>query len=74
MIDRNELKHCFRKLEVSFTEEEIDDFFNACDISEDFGMKFNEFIVLLCLVYLLQEDQSEAEVVSLFLHSIKLLN
>lgn len=66
VIDHNELKHCFRKLEISFTEEEVDDFFKACDINENMGMKFNEFIVLLCLVYLLQEDQPKTGVVSLF--------
>ncbi|GJN38801.1 hypothetical protein PR202_gb27876 [Eleusine coracana subsp. coracana] len=51
-IDKEELKHCFQKLEISFTEEEITDLFEACDINEDMGMKFNEFIVFLCLVYL----------------------
>lgn len=55
-IDPEELKHCFRKLEISFSEEEISELFEACDINEDMGMKFNEFIVLLCLVYLLKED------------------
>ncbi|XP_010244812.1 PREDICTED: probable calcium-binding protein CML21 [Nelumbo nucifera] len=55
-IDPEELKHCFHKLEISFTEEEISDLFEACDIHENMGMKFNEFIVLLCLVYLLKED------------------
>lgn len=64
VIDHNELKHCFRKLEVTFSEEEIDDFFKACDINEDMGMKFNEFIVLLCLVYLLQEDPSNTQLKS----------
>ncbi|XP_058114579.1 probable calcium-binding protein CML21 isoform X2 [Magnolia sinica] len=57
-IDPEELKHCFHKLEVKFTEEEINDLFEACDINEkaNLGMKFNEFIVLLCLVYLLYDD------------------
>ncbi|KAI3466372.1 hypothetical protein Pfo_023035 [Paulownia fortunei] len=55
-IDPQELKHCFRKLEMNFTDEEINDLFEACDINEDMRMKFNEFIVLLCLVYLLKED------------------
>ncbi|XP_042488866.1 probable calcium-binding protein CML21 [Macadamia integrifolia] len=55
-IDPEELKHCFHKLEISFTEEEISDLFEACDVNENMGMKFNEFIVLLCLVYLLKED------------------
>ncbi|OVA19695.1 EF-hand domain [Macleaya cordata] len=55
-IDPGELKHCFEKLEITFTEEEISDLFEGCDINENMGMKFNEFIVLLCLVYLLKED------------------
>ncbi|KAL5177274.1 putative calcium-binding protein CML21 [Glycine soja] len=55
-IDQEELKKCFSKLEISFSEEEINDLFEACDINEDMGMKFNEFIVLLCVVYLLKND------------------
>ncbi|KAK1311407.1 putative calcium-binding protein CML21 [Acorus calamus] len=54
-IDQEELKHCFHKLEVSFSDDEIRDLFEACDINANMGMKFNEFIVLLCLVYLLRE-------------------
>ncbi|XP_047334921.1 probable calcium-binding protein CML21 [Impatiens glandulifera] len=57
-VDQEELKHCFHKLEVNFTEEEINDLFQACDINEDMGIKFNEFIVLLCLVYLLKDKSS----------------
>lgn len=63
-IDHEELKKCFQKLEISFTEEEIDDLFQACDINEDMGMKFNEFIVLLCLVYLLKDDPAALHSVS----------
>ncbi|PIA58237.1 hypothetical protein AQUCO_00500289v1 [Aquilegia coerulea] len=55
-IDHEELKHCFHKLEINSTEEEISDLFEACDINENMGMKFNEFIVLLCLVHLLKDD------------------
>nr|ACN85218.1 calcium ion binding protein [Oryza punctata] len=62
-IDKQELKHCFQKLEISFTEEEINELFEACDINEDMGMKFNEFIVFLCLIYLLNEPAvSEAKI------------
>lgn len=57
-IDQEEMKKCFHKLGISFTEEEITEFFVACDINEDMGIKFNEFIVLLCLVYLLKDDQT----------------
>lgn len=63
-IDQEEMKKCFRKLEISFTEEEINDLFQACDINEDMGMKFNEFIVLLSLVYLLKDGQNTLQTVS----------
>ncbi|XP_054799772.1 probable calcium-binding protein CML21 [Prosopis cineraria] len=56
VIDQEELKKCFSKLDISSTEEEIKDLFEACDINDDMGMKFNEFIVLLCLVYLFKDD------------------
>jgi hypothetical protein len=54
-IDQQELKHCFQKLDIESTDEEIKDLFQACDIYEHMGMKFNEFIVFLCLVYLLND-------------------
>ncbi|OMO83854.1 Calcium-binding EF-hand [Corchorus capsularis] len=60
-IDHEELKKCLRKLDVSFTDEEINDLFKACDINEDMGVKFNEFIVLLCLVYLLKDNATALE-------------
>nr|GEW65792.1 probable calcium-binding protein CML21 [Tanacetum cinerariifolium] len=55
-IDPKELNHCFRKLEIDFTDEEINDLFEECDINHDMGINFKEFIVLLCLVYLLKND------------------
>ncbi|KAL1563028.1 putative calcium-binding protein cml21 [Salvia divinorum] len=55
-IDPQELKNCFHKLEINFTDEEIDGLFEECDINDDMRITFNEFIVLLCLVYLLQKD------------------
>ena len=58
------MKKCFQKLGISFTEEEIGDFFNACDFNDDMGIKFSEFIVLLCLVYLLKDDQAALHTVS----------
>ncbi|CAL5023396.1 unnamed protein product [Urochloa decumbens] len=54
-IDQQELKHCFQKLGIESTDDEIKDLFQACDIYEHMGMKFNEFIVFLCLVYLLND-------------------
>ncbi|GJX12369.1 probable calcium-binding protein CML21 [Tanacetum coccineum] len=55
-IDPKELNHCFRKLEIDFTDEEINDLFEECDINHDMGINFKEFVVLLCLVYLLKND------------------
>ncbi|KAH0902358.1 hypothetical protein HID58_041861 [Brassica napus] len=43
-IDHTELKNCFRKLEISFEEDEINDLFEACDINEDMGITFTEFV------------------------------
>lgn len=63
-IDHEELKKCFHKLEIESTEEEINDLFDACDINDEMGMKFNEFIVLLCLVYLLKDDPTALRAVS----------
>ncbi|KAK9024787.1 hypothetical protein V6N11_004940 [Hibiscus sabdariffa] len=60
-IDHQELKKCLHELGVCFTEEEINDLFKACDIDEDMGIKFNEFVVLLCLVHLLRDDAAEFE-------------
>ncbi|KAK9080718.1 hypothetical protein SSX86_000476 [Deinandra increscens subsp. villosa] len=60
-IDLKELKHCFEKLQVIFTNEEINDIFKTCDLNEDMGISFNEFIVLLCLVYLLKKDHAASQ-------------
>ena len=44
------------------TDEETEGLFEACDIRKKKGMKFNEFIVLLCLVYLLQKPSPDQTV------------
>ena len=72
-IDYEELKKSFHKLEISCTEEEINDLFQACDINEDKGIDFNEFIVLLCLVYLLKDDAATLHAVSWNLLSVQFL-
>ncbi|XP_071697752.1 probable calcium-binding protein CML21 [Rutidosis leptorrhynchoides] len=60
-IDPKELNNCFRKLEIDFTDEEINDIFKECDINDDMGIGFKEFIVLLCLVYLLKKDSASTK-------------
>lgn len=59
-IDREELKKCINKLHFHVKEEEIDDLFDSCDVDEKEGIQFNEFIVLLCLLYLLVDSSSSS--------------
>ncbi|KAI9114974.1 hypothetical protein K1719_013987 [Acacia pycnantha] len=61
-IDYNELKKCFEQLQVHLPEEEIKDLFHYCDIDGSKGIQFNEFIGLLCLIYLLEEHSSSDNV------------
>ncbi|KAL4307976.1 hypothetical protein GQ457_01G007510 [Hibiscus cannabinus] len=52
-----------RKCKAVFQQfdEEITDLFDACDINQDMGIKFNEFIVLLCFVHLLKDNANGHE-------------
>lgn len=52
-INREELRKCLQDLQIECTDNEINDLFESCDLSGKKGMKFNEFIVILCLIYLL---------------------
>ncbi|KAM0052934.1 putative EF-hand domain-containing protein [Helianthus debilis subsp. tardiflorus] len=53
IVDREELTKCLQKLQFDCTEQEINDLFESCDLGRNKGMKFNEFVVVLCLIYLL---------------------
>lgn len=57
-IDMEELKKCLQNLQLNLKEEEVEDLFHSCDIDQSEGIQFNEFIVLLCLIYLLVEHSS----------------
>ncbi|KAF9606791.1 hypothetical protein IFM89_028167 [Coptis chinensis] len=57
-IDREELKKCLITLQLHLTENEIEDLFQSCDVNGNKGIQFNEFIVLLCLIYLLMEPSA----------------
>ncbi|KAI4338348.1 hypothetical protein L6164_016687 [Bauhinia variegata] len=57
-IDQNELKICLEQLQLHLPEKEIEDIFHYCDIDESEGIQFNEFIVLLCVIYLLEQPPS----------------
>ncbi|KAK1413695.1 hypothetical protein QVD17_35472 [Tagetes erecta] len=58
IIDREELTKCLQKLRFECTEQEINDLFESCDLGKNKGMKFNEFVVVLCLIYLLAGTSS----------------
>lgn len=64
-IDLEELKKCLQKLELHLTAEEIEDLFHSCDMDGSEGIQFNEFIVLLCLIYLLKEPSSSHNVITI---------
>nr|GMD80588.1 probable calcium-binding protein CML22 isoform X1 [Ipomoea batatas] len=57
-IDRDELKKCLQKLQFHVGEEEIDELFRSCDVDDNEKIQFHEFIVLLCLIYLLMDAPS----------------
>lgn len=59
-IDRDELRHCLEKLHVKLNEEEMEELFHSCDIDGSEGIQFNEFIVLLCLIYILKIPSSSS--------------
>ncbi|XP_077228825.1 calcium-binding EF-hand family protein [Tasmannia lanceolata] len=61
-IDREELKKCLQKLQVHLTEKEIADLYDSCDVDGNEGIQFNEFIVLLCLIYLLMKPTSTSNI------------
>ncbi|KAK9288456.1 hypothetical protein L1049_016913 [Liquidambar formosana] len=63
-IDLEELKKCLQKLQVHLTEKEIEDLFHSCDIDGSEGIQFNEFIVLLCLIYLLMDPSTSPNTTS----------
>ncbi|KAK6122773.1 hypothetical protein DH2020_043471 [Rehmannia glutinosa] len=45
-IDNEELKKCLHTLEFNVKDEEIDDLFSSCDMDENEGIQFKEFITL----------------------------
>ncbi|KAK7256238.1 hypothetical protein RIF29_29677 [Crotalaria pallida] len=54
-LEPNELEKFLEHLHLHLPEEDIENLFHYCDIDGSKGIQFNEFIVLLCLIHLLQE-------------------
>uniref|UniRef100_A0ACD5VJB8 Uncharacterized protein n=1 Tax=Avena sativa TaxID=4498 RepID=A0ACD5VJB8_AVESA len=52
-IDKEELRSCLRQLQVQMSEKGVDSVHRYCDIDNRKGIQFQEFVVLLCLMYLL---------------------
>ncbi|KAL3828378.1 hypothetical protein ACJIZ3_017180 [Penstemon smallii] len=63
-IDHEELKKCLHTLSFCIRDEEIDDLYYYCDINQNEGIQFNEFIVLLCLTYLLTDSSQTLKICS----------
>lgn len=66
-IDNVELKKCLHTLAFVIRDEEIDDLFSYCDMDENEGIQFKEFIVLLCLIYLLTDFSTSTNGVYLYM-------
>lgn len=49
-LELDEVKECFKELHISFTNEEIGNFYAESDMDASSGIDFKEFIVLLALV------------------------
>lgn len=67
-IDLDELKSCFQELNVSFTYDQIKELYHECDMDENKGIDFKEFIVLLASVHLLEDQSDPATKPVLLLH------
>ncbi|XP_066346575.1 probable calcium-binding protein CML22 [Miscanthus floridulus] len=52
-IDNEQLQSFLSKLQVQMSEKEMDNLHHYCDINSRNGIQFQEFVVLLCLMYLL---------------------
>ncbi|XP_039683595.1 probable calcium-binding protein CML22 isoform X3 [Medicago truncatula] len=57
-IEPHELQTFLEDLQLHLPENEIENFFQYCDIDGSKGIQFNEFIVLLCLIHILTEPLS----------------
>ncbi|XP_042417836.1 probable calcium-binding protein CML21 isoform X1 [Zingiber officinale] len=59
-IDHEELKKCLRELNFNVDDKEINRLYHYCNMDLQNGLQYHEFIVLLCLVFLLDAAPSRA--------------
>lgn len=64
-IDHEELEKYLRDQQVRVPEKEVDALYHYCDVDGKEGIQFNEFIVLLCMVYLLMDPASSNQNVTI---------
>lgn len=64
-MDHEELKKCLRMLQIQLPEKDIDRLYHYCDMDENKGIQYHEFIVLLCFAYLLAGPDSATNNVSI---------
>ncbi|KAL9232769.1 hypothetical protein vseg_007839 [Gypsophila vaccaria] len=57
-LDQEELQKCLKDLPSNLTTKDFDDIFNSCDVDGNGLIQFHEFIVFLCLIYLLARPSS----------------
>lgn len=68
-IDHEELKKCLRELNFNVDDKEINRLYHYCNMDLQNGLQYHEFIVLLCLVFLLDAAPSRANNVLNFFFS-----
>jgi hypothetical protein len=61
-MDPEEMKNCFNKMQIQLPERDMHSLYRYCDIDRNKGIQYPEFIVLLCLTYLLTASSTENNV------------
>ncbi|KAK9671469.1 hypothetical protein RND81_12G032100 [Saponaria officinalis] len=59
-LDRDELRKCLNNLQSNLTTKDFDDVFHSCDVDGNGLIQFHEFIVFLCLIFLLSRPSSSS--------------
>ncbi|KAJ4795088.1 Calcium ion binding protein [Rhynchospora pubera] len=52
-IDHQAMKKCFEKMQIQLSDKDMHSLYRYCDVDGNKGIQYPEFIVLLCLAYLL---------------------
>ncbi|KAL9687521.1 hypothetical protein QQ045_031924 [Rhodiola kirilowii] len=55
-IGREDVERFLRTLSLNLNKDQVDELFDSCDMDKSQSIQFNEFIVLLCLAYILKAE------------------